>query len=70
MLTNEEQKEADRIISYLCSVPLYGNTTTTKKIAKELLLRDFYMANGEIWDLIVEHRGLGVYRLSFKQRYL
>lgn len=44
------------------------NGTASKPIAKQLLETDFVFCNGDIRDIVVRDRGLGVYHISTKPR--
>jgi len=65
MLNNKEQQEYDRILNNASKMPGYF-TTTTSKVAKELLLIPFYFCRGEGRKFKVKSRGLGVYEVSSK----
>jgi hypothetical protein len=63
-----EREEFDRICHNLAVMASF-NTTTTQKIAKQILLMDFYFCNGDIRIPMAKHVGLGVYKITSKRKY-
>lgn len=69
MLNNFEQKEYDIIYHNAAVInPQYFNATTTKKIAKELLLLTMVFNHGEIYQFKAKSRGLGVYEMTLVKK--
>lgn len=68
----ELEREANRILDYLASVPVYANTTTSRRVANKMLsLTDgWIMARGEMWDVKVKSLGVGVYRVTLEKKAL
>ena len=61
------QPEYNRILHNACSMPGF-NTTTTKPVAKALLLEDWIFCNGDARSFVVKNKGLGVYHISTQQK--
>lgn len=62
-----QQEEYRRIMHNACSMPGF-NTTTTKLVAKALLLQDWVFCNGDARSFVVKNKGLGVYHISAQQK--
>lgn len=62
--------EASRIADFLVSIPANGNTTTTTKVFKAMLLKydGCLMSHGYLWDIKGKKMGPGVYRISLERR--
>lgn len=60
--------ETDRIINNLSVInPKYASVTTTKEIAKNIILRGAIFNRGEMYRIIAKHQGLGIYELTLKK---
>lgn len=68
IFTDSEREEFDRILHNLCVLPSF-ETTTTKKIAKQILLNDWYFCRGDIRIPKAKHLGLGVYKITSEAKY-
>lgn len=64
------QAEAGSIADFLAMNPTYANTTTTRQVVRELLLMHdgCLMCKGRLWDIQAKHMGVGVYRVTLKER--
>lgn len=62
-LSTNETEELDRISHNLAAMA-GSKTTTTRPVAKALLLRGWYFCQGEAREPIARHVGLGVYEIS------
>ncbi len=66
----EKEKEADRVIDYLASIPSSARTTVDRSVAREMLLSTdgWLTVNGYIWDIRVKDRGAGVCEVRLEIR--
>ena len=59
--------EVSRILGNMSTCPGF-TTTTDRATAKRVLESDFVFCQGELCDITVKHRGLGVYAVSAVKR--
>lgn len=62
--------EVERVLDYLASTPVYGNTTVTRAVLRALLLKTdgWIMSHGYQWNIVSKHVGAGIYRVTLEQR--
>lgn len=67
---SETERDAQKLLDYLASVPDYANTTVTRKVFRAALLSTggWIMSRGRGWDIIGKHAGAGIYRVTLAQR--
>lgn len=64
-----EEREVQRVLSFLASMPGLGHTTVRTKIARKVLLKTDgqLMSAGRLWEITSKRVGPGVYRLCTKR---
>lgn len=60
--------EQNRQLNFLCGCPEWGNTTMTTEDFRTILLETGgnVMACGYLWDIVGNHLGAGVYKVTLK----
>lgn len=63
--------EAGRIVDFLVTNPVHGNTTTTRQVLREMLLKNegCFIAAGHLWNIVAKHIGAGVYRVTAERKH-
>ena len=60
--------EANNVLSFLASNPVYAHTTMDKENLRSLLLYTdgTTMSQGRLWNIVSKHLGVGVYKVSLE----
>ena len=60
--------EANNVLSFLASNPMYAHTTMDKKNLRSLLLYTdgITMSQGRLWNIVSKHLGVDVYKVSLE----
>ena len=68
-LKAEEQRDYDRIMHNACVTnPKYFNSTTTRKVARELLKSSMIFNSGQAYQFVAKPRGLGIYNMTLVEK--
>jgi len=67
-MTNEQRNEYNRILNNAAVInPKNYSTTTTKPVAKELLLIPMIFNSGQTYKFKAKGRGLGVFEMTLTE---